>query len=112
MNFISHDEAYCLYPLATFEDDTALPFSRERASDRTVWDKYAGRGWTLLLDGEPEIASLHSYYIGVPRHVGDGLCWKVTLDALDVYPRAMSYRRHSWKVSTRYQRGFFINMLL
>ena len=47
MNFITHEAAYSLYPLATFEKRCALVFIDDRGSERAL-AKYAARGFKML----------------------------------------------------------------
>ena len=47
MNFITHEAAYSLYPLATFEKRCGLVFIDNRGSERAL-AKYAARGFKML----------------------------------------------------------------
>ena len=47
MNFITHEAAYSLYPLATFEKRCALVFIDDLGSERAL-AKYAARGFKML----------------------------------------------------------------
>jgi hypothetical protein len=79
MNFISYEAAYSIYPQATFEDFTAILFSRERDCDRAVWDKYTRRGWTMLKDNDITFSSTEFFSIGCHREVCDLLTWRLPL---------------------------------
>ena len=112
MNFITYDRAYSLYPIATYEEFEAIPFSRERESDRAVWEKYVHRG-SMLQNNEPGLSSLESFSPGVERSVGDRNSWMVSLSVaeLGIKTLPVSHLHHTWSLRDRVNGdGFFIEL--
>ncbi|KAG2141376.1 uncharacterized protein EDB93DRAFT_1159358 [Suillus bovinus] len=106
MNIITFDAAYSFYPIATFEDRSALqiPGSRHRPD---VLAKYIRRGWrvyTLLRPGDFAQPHESPFLPNVTRWVGDRHCWIVPLDTSGVELRpalSPTSRQFSWDPSTQ-----------
>lgn len=106
MNIITFDAAYSFYPVATFEDRSALkiPGSKHRPN---VLAKYIRRGWRVYSVFRPvDLTQPYKspFLPNVPRWVGDCYCWTVPLDTSGVIPRTAlspSSERFSWDPSTQ-----------
>lgn len=106
MNIITFDAAYSFYPIATFEDRSALkiPGSRHRPD---VLAKYIKRGWraySVLRPGDLAQPYESPFLPNVTRWVGDRHCWTVPLDTSGVTPRTAlspSSEQFSWDPSTQ-----------
>ncbi|KAG1770282.1 hypothetical protein EV702DRAFT_1271103 [Suillus placidus] len=106
MNIITFDAAYSFYPIATFEDRSALkiPGSRHRPD---VLSKYIKRGWRVhTVFGPKDLAQPYEspFLPNVTRWVGDRHCWTVPLDTSGVKLRTAlspSSEQFSWDPSTQ-----------
>ncbi|KAG0706494.1 hypothetical protein DFH29DRAFT_1076935 [Suillus ampliporus] len=89
MNIITFDAAYSFYPVATFEERSALkiPGSRHRPD---VIEKYVKRGWRVYAVFRPgDIMRLCTspFFPNKTWWVGDRHCWSIPLDTSGVKPR-------------------------
>lgn len=106
MNIITFDAAYSFYPIATFEDRSALkiPGSRHRPD---VLAKYIKRGWRVYsMFGPGDLARPYDspFLPNVTRWVGDRHCWTIPLDTSGVKLRTAlspSSEHFSWDPSTQ-----------
>ncbi|KAG1815347.1 hypothetical protein EV424DRAFT_1412293 [Suillus variegatus] len=106
MNIITFDAAYSFYPIATFEDRSALkiPGSRHRPD---VLAKYIKRGWraySLFRPGDLARPYESPFLPNITRWVGDRHCWTVPLDTSGVELRGAlspSSEQFSWDPSTQ-----------
>ncbi|KAG2123282.1 hypothetical protein DEU56DRAFT_830141 [Suillus clintonianus] len=106
MNIITFNAAYSFYPIATFEDRSAvkIPGSRHRPD---VLAKYVKRGWRVYSVFRPkDIAQPYKspFLPNVTRWVGDRHCWTIPLDTSGVGPRTASSpssEQFSWDPSTQ-----------
>jgi hypothetical protein len=110
MNFISHDNAYSLYPKMTFEKRSSLLFDPGGARREAARQKYVARGWTMTTEATAEEQlDVRSTLKGGSRWVGDSRCWKVPLSCENVHltpcvPPRQNFRvcdhlaLHSWQL--------------
>ncbi|KAF8550396.1 hypothetical protein OG21DRAFT_1514062, partial [Imleria badia] len=83
MNFITSDAAYSLYPIATFEDRSALGMPSSRSSERAI-QKYVKRGWRVYFLPTPND---FAFFLEQVRWVTDKRTWALPLDQTGVQPR-------------------------
>ncbi|THU90480.1 hypothetical protein K435DRAFT_596403, partial [Dendrothele bispora CBS 962.96] len=93
MNVITAYDAFCFYPLATFEKRISLMTFSDIGPDRErARVKYLERGWVLINAGgsiwKPNSLSYYStldcislapFHLSTPRHVGDHFSWTIRL---------------------------------
>ncbi|KAF8550212.1 hypothetical protein OG21DRAFT_1514328 [Imleria badia] len=83
MNFISSDAAYSLYPIATFEERSALGMPPSRRSPKAV-EKYVRRGWRFYFMPPPNHPA---FFLEQVRWVTDKHTWSLQLDQTGVKER-------------------------
>ena len=89
MNFISADAAYSLYPIATFENRTALGMPPSRISPEAI-QKYLKRGWRVYFMPTPNDEAHPSkppFLLSQARWVSDKYTWMLPLDQTGVKAR-------------------------
>ncbi|KAH0828580.1 hypothetical protein J3R83DRAFT_2851 [Lanmaoa asiatica] len=89
MNFITSDAAYSLYPIATFEERSALGMPTARSASTAI-QKYVERGWRIYFMLTPyDVAHpAESYFLpNRERWVCDKHTWKLPLDQTGVKGR-------------------------
>jgi hypothetical protein len=89
MNFISSDAAYALYPVATFENRTALGMPSSRVSPVAI-RKYLTRGWRVyFMPTSNDLAhpTTPPFLLNQVRWVADKHTWTLPLDQTGVKAR-------------------------
>ncbi|KAF8900276.1 hypothetical protein CPB84DRAFT_1815433 [Gymnopilus junonius] len=101
MNVITHDTAYSLYPIATFEQKRALVISTEGSKQDTARTKYSERGWDMVERlTYDEVNDPRSAFAPGSRYVGDSKCWKIPISpSLDL--RESFVEINSWNLRYR-----------
>ncbi|EMD31997.1 hypothetical protein CERSUDRAFT_99970 [Gelatoporia subvermispora B] len=90
MNIITYDSAVSFYPYATFEERIALARTDLTKRHGPALRKYAERGWKVLANPTPLIASSSSdhghrhFFPNVTRWMDDDKTWFIHLDTTDV----------------------------
>lgn len=82
MNVITHDTAYALYPVETFESRRSLKLKADSYDERTAaaYAKYHARGWRNLgAIGRDEAGDSHREFGRRHRFVGDDMTWTMKL---------------------------------
>jgi hypothetical protein len=80
MNIITHDSAYALYPIATFEQRRSLICATEGSKQDKARAKYIARGWTMEASLPPhEIGDRLSDFRMGNRWIGDKACWTMKI---------------------------------
>jgi hypothetical protein len=89
MNFISSDAAYSLYPIATFENRSALCMPNAHSSPEAI-KKYVKRGWRIYFVLTPnDLADPMKppFLLDQVRWVSDRHTWTLSLDQTGVKAR-------------------------
>ena len=89
MNIISSDAAYSLYPIATFENRSALGMPTSRSTPAAI-QKYVKRGWRIyFIPTSSDLANPMEppFLLGQVRWVSDKHTWTIPLDQTGVKPR-------------------------
>jgi len=98
MNIATHDKVYALYPSATFlyrQCVRVASGSTPKAATIAKWEK---RGWNVVR--KPSIALDTMIHLSQVRHVGDGLCWNVTLPSpIDETATIFPIEHNTWACS-------------
>jgi len=99
MNFITHDKAYCLYPLGTLQERRAVITTGLSEND-PVMHKYAARGWTMISHTTPDMMDEHSAFAPGTRRVGDSRCWTLPILPILDYskPTRNMVEANTWKL--------------
>ncbi|KAL1676800.1 hypothetical protein EV122DRAFT_215600 [Schizophyllum commune] len=103
MNVITHDTAYSLYPVETFEHCRSLKLKAASVDERTTaaYAKYSNRGWRNLGavcrdeagDSQREFGRRH-------RFVGDEMTWALKLHVYQQEVRGFDHVLHrSWALT-------------
>ncbi|KII94494.1 hypothetical protein PLICRDRAFT_169248 [Plicaturopsis crispa FD-325 SS-3] len=80
MNIISFENAYSLYPKATFEERRALIVATAGPKQEAGRKKYADRGWKMLEKIPPDVRYPNSSFRLGDRWLGDSQTWTLPLD--------------------------------
>ncbi|CAL1699944.1 unnamed protein product [Somion occarium] len=81
MNVISFENAYSLYPKATFEARSSLVCATDGPKQEPAMEKYKERGWTMVKQTSvAELKDLFHFKRASCRYMGDKYCWTIPLD--------------------------------
>ena len=79
MNIITHDQAYCLFPRATLDEERAMsylcPHNRLDEFEAGLYDKYTARGFDLLPVNAEDLDPIRGSFPVGNRFIGDEQCW-------------------------------------
>ena len=78
MNIITHDSAYALYPIATFEQRRSLICATGGSKQDQAREKYIARGWTMENSLQLHEIGDHDFRIG-NWWIGDKACWTINI---------------------------------